>query len=102
MKILYIGDIMGKPGRQTVQAILPDLIKEKGIDFVVAQGENLSHGKGLTPAHAQNMLEAGVNFLSAGDWTLHRPEIYPWFEDPARPAGRPANYPDGTPGLPYK
>jgi calcineurin-like phosphoesterase len=48
------------------------------------------------------MLAAGINFFSAGDWTLHRPEIYPWLEDPAKPAIRPANYPAGTPGRGYK
>jgi calcineurin-like phosphoesterase len=102
MKLLYIGDIMGRPGRQTVRDILPDLIKDRGIDVVIAQGENLSHGKGVTPEHAQGMLEAGVNFLTAGDWTLHRPEFHPWLTDPARPAIRPANYPAGTPGLGHK
>lgn len=102
MKILYLGDIMGRPGRDTVKRLLPDIIREKGVDFVIAQGENLSHGKGLTLAHAQDMLNAGVNFFTAGDWTLHREEIYPWLEDPHKPAIRPANYPDGTPGRGYK
>ncbi len=102
MKLLYIGDIMGRPGRQTVQKVLPELIREKGIDFVIAQGENLSSGKGLQLKAAQDMLSAGVNFFTAGDWTLHREEIYPWLEDPAKPAIRPANYPSGTPGRGYK
>jgi len=102
MKILYIGDIMGRPGRQTIQKVLPDLIREKGIDFVVAQGENLSSGKGLQIKTAEEMLAAGIDFFTAGDWTLHREEIYPWLEDPARPAIRPANYPEGTPGRGYK
>ncbi len=102
MKLLYIGDIMGRPGRQTVQKILPSLIQEKGIDFVIAQGENLSSGKGLQIKAAETMLAAGVNFFTAGDWTLHREEIYPWLEDPAKPAIRPANYPEGTPGRGYK
>lgn len=102
MKLLYIGDIMGRPGRQTVQQVLPELIREKGIDFVVAQGENLSSGKGLQIKAAEEMMAAGVNFFTAGDWTLHREEIYPWLEDPARPVIRPANYPAGTPGRGYK
>src|SRR4030081_2536928 len=98
MKLLYIGDIMGRPGRQTVQKILPGLIREKGIDFVVAQGENLSSGKGMQVKAAEEMMEAGIDFFSGGDWTLHRDEIYPWLEDPSKPAIRPANYPAGTPG----
>ncbi|GAC1373246.1 MAG: TIGR00282 family metallophosphoesterase [Candidatus Saccharimonadales bacterium] len=102
MKILYIGDVMGRPGRQTLKKILPELIKEKGIDFVVAQGENLSSGKGLRIKAAEDMLAAGVDFFSAGDWTLHREEIYPWLEDPAKPAIRPANLPAGTPGKGHK
>jgi len=102
MKLLYIGDVMGRPGRQTVQAVLPALIREKGIDFVVAQGENLSAGKGLQIKAVEEMLSAGVNFFTAGDWTLHREEIYPWLEDPSKPVIRPANYPAGTPGRGYK
>jgi 2',3'-cyclic-nucleotide 2'-phosphodiesterase len=102
MKILYIGDIMGRPGRQTVQKVLPGLIAEHGIDFVVAQGENLSSGKGMQVKSAEAMLAAGVNFFTAGDWTLHREEIYPWLDDPNKPAIRPANYPEGTPGRGYK
>ena len=102
MKILYIGDIMGRPGRQTVQKVLPDLIKEHGIDFVIAQGENLSSGKGLQIKAVEDMMRAGVDFFTGGDWTLHREEIYPWLADPSRPVIRPANYPAGTPGLGHK
>lgn len=102
MKILYLGDIMGRPGRQTVKKLLPDLIREKGIDFVVAQGENLSSGKGLQIKAVEDLLATGINFFTAGDWTLHREEIYPWLEDPTKPVIRPANYPEGTPGRGYK
>jgi len=102
MKLLYIGDIMGRPGRQTVKKILPALIQEHGIDFVVAQGENLSAGKGLQVKAVEDMLESGINFFTGGDWTLHREEIYPWLEDPKKPVIRPANYPEGTPGRGYK
>lgn len=102
MNLLYIGDIMGRPGRQTVKKILPALIAEKGVDFVIAQGENLSAGRGLQIKAAEDMLATGVNFFTGGDWTLHRAEIYPWLDDPARPVIRPANYPEGTPGRGYK
>jgi metallophosphoesterase (TIGR00282 family) len=50
----------------------------------------------------EDMLAAGVNFFTGGDWTLHRDEIYPWLDDPAKPVIRPANYPEGTPGRGYK
>jgi metallophosphoesterase (TIGR00282 family) len=102
MKILYIGDIMGKPGRQVVKQLLPGLIADRGIDFVIAQGENMSSGKGMQIKSAQELLDVGVDFFTAGDWTLHREEIYPWLEDPAKPAIRPANLPAGTPGRGYK
>lgn len=102
MKILYLGDIMGRPGRHTVKQVLPELRTEHGIDFVVAQGENLSNGKGMQIKAAEEMMAAGVDFFTAGDWTLHREEIIPWLEDPAKPAIRPANYPEGTPGRGYK
>jgi 2',3'-cyclic-nucleotide 2'-phosphodiesterase len=102
MKLLYLGDIMGRPGRKTVKHFLSDLIAEHGIDFVVAQGENLSSGKGMQIKAVEDMLASGVNFLTAGDWTLHREDIYPWLDDPSKPVIRPANYPEGTPGRGYK
>lgn len=102
MQILYIGDIMGKAGRKVVQQILPDLKRTRGIDFVIAQGENLSHGKGMQISHAQEMLEAGVDFFTGGNWTLHREEITPWVDDPKKPIIRPANYKAGTPGRGWK
>src|SRR5262245_52649958 len=102
MNLLYIGDIMGRPGRKTVKAILPDLIRERQIDFVVAQGENLSSGKGVQIKAMQDMQEAGVDFFTGGNWTTKREEIYPLLEDPGAPIIRPANYPPGTPGKRYK
>jgi metallophosphoesterase (TIGR00282 family) len=102
MKILYIGDIMGKAGRQVIQKVLPEIKREHGVDFVIAQGENLSHGKGMQISHTEAMMAAGVDFFTAGNWTLHRPEIIPWLEDPAKPVIRPANYKAGTPGRGWK
>jgi len=102
MKLLYLGDIMGRPGRNTVKHFLPGLISDYGIDFVAAQGENLSAGKGLQVKTVGDMLASGIDFFTGGDWTLHRPEIYPWLNDPQKPVVRPANYPEGTPGRQYK
>ena len=102
MKILYVGDIMGRPGRKTVKKFLPDLIKERGIDFVIAQGENLSNGKGMQLSAINEMQEAGVDFFTGGNWTTKREEVYPMLEDPKGPAVRPANYPPETPGQRYK
>jgi 2',3'-cyclic-nucleotide 2'-phosphodiesterase len=102
MKILYLGDIMGKPGRQLVKDWLPELRREHNIDFVIAQGENLSHGKGMQVAQVQDLLTVGVDFFTGGDWTLHRPEIHEWLEDATKPVVRPANYKAGTPGRGWK
>jgi len=102
MKILYTGDIMGKAGRQTITTLLPEIKREHSIDLVISQGENLSHGKGMQLAHAEAMMAAGVDFFTGGNWTLHRPEIVPWVEDPNRPVIRPANYKSGTPGRGWK
>lgn len=102
MKLLYLGDIMGRPGRSTVKKILPGLIKDRSIDFVVAQGENLSNGKGMQLKAVQEMQEAGVNFFTGGNWTTKQAEIYPLLDDPAAPVVRPANLPADTPGRRYK
>lgn len=102
MNILYLGDIMGKPGRQLVKDWLPELRREHDADFVVAQGENLSHGKGMQLSHVEDMKAAGVDFFTGGNWTLHRPEIVPWLEDATKPVVRPANYKAGTPGRGWK
>ena len=102
MKILYVGDIMGRPGRKTVKQFLPALIKEHGIDFVVAQGENLSNGKGMQLSAIKEMQEAGVDFFTGGNWTTKREEVYPILDDPSGPVVRPANYPLDTPGKRYK
>lgn len=102
MKLLYVGDIMGRPGRQTIKHFLPEVIREHGVDFVVAQGENLSNGKGMQLSSVKDMQAAGVDFFTGGNWTTKREEIYPMLEDPSAPVVRPANLPEGTPGRRYK
>jgi 2',3'-cyclic-nucleotide 2'-phosphodiesterase len=97
MNILYVGDITGKLGRQTTAAILPDLIKKHKIDFVIAQGENVSHGKGLQTNHAAELKTTGINFFSGGNHSLMRPEYIQSAED----AIRPANLLGDTPGRGY-
>jgi 2',3'-cyclic-nucleotide 2'-phosphodiesterase len=101
MKLLYIGDIMGRPGRQTVQKVLPELIKDRGIDFVVAQGENLSDGKGMQAKAIEDMKAAGVDAFTGGNWTARREETHPMLEDPSVPIVGPANMTD-MPGPGWK
>ena len=102
MKILYIGDIMGGLGVQTVADILPALRTERSIDLVIAQSENVTQGKGITPEDFQQLRDLGVDFCSGGNWSLKRDAIVPFLDDPESPIIRPANYPEGTPGLGFK
>ena len=102
MNILYVGDVMGEMGLQVVEKILPPLRREKQIDLVVAQAENVSEGRGITPTDFKRLRAAGVDFCSGGNWSLHHESMLPQLNDPAQPIIRPANYPDGTPGKGYK
>jgi metallophosphoesterase (TIGR00282 family) len=100
MNILYIGDIMGEPGVRTVEKVLPGL--RRHADLVIAQAENVSEGKGVTPEDFKRLRNIGVDFFTGGNWSLHKEDIVPAMSDPAQPIIRPANYPDDTPGLGYK
>jgi len=102
MRILYLGDIMGRVGRDVVKELLPGIRAESRIDFVVAQGENLSAGKGMKVKHMRDMQAAGVDFFTGGNHTWADPDIYPLLEDAKEPVIGPANYPDETPGKGYK
>ena len=102
MNILYIGDIMGEPGMNVVQRVLPELKKTHGIDLVIAQAENVTHGKGLSKADYARLLNLGIDFCTGGNWTLHHPDIQDYLGDPQQPVIRPANYPAGTPGRGWK
>jgi metallophosphoesterase (TIGR00282 family) len=102
MNILYVGDVMGEPGIAVVERVLPELRKQKAIDLVIAQGENTSDGKGLRIADFERLQRAGVDFCTGGNHTFFRDEILDYLNDPDKPVIRPANYPQGTPGLGYK
>lgn len=102
MRILYIGDVMGELGLEVVERVVPNLKREQHISFVVAQAENVSEGRGITPEDFNRLKKAGVDFCTGGNWTLWRPEIIPQLSDPAQPIIRPLNYPEGTPGLGWK
>lgn len=102
MRILYVGDVMGEPGVEVLEKVLPDLKKQKHIDLVIAQAENVTDGKGINQADFQRIRQAGVDFCTGGNWSLFREDILPALNDPTQPIIRPANYPAGTPGLGYK
>lgn len=101
MNILYIGDVMGEMGMAAVERVLPGLRKARGIDFVLAQVENVTEVRGITPEDFARLQKAGVDFGTGGNWTLANEAIYPMLGDAEAPIVRPANYPD-APGLPYK
>lgn len=102
MRILYVGDIMAETGIATVELILPGLVSEFAVDVVIAQAENVTDGRGISPTDMQRLQQAGVHGFSGGNWSLHRPEIFDALNDPDMPIVRPANYPAGTPGQTYK
>lgn len=93
MRILMIGDVIGKPGRRAVQSIVPSLRQEHGIDLVIANGENTAGGFGLTMDTAYELLENGVDVLTSGNHIWDQKEIIPYLEE-GLPLVRPANYPD--------
>ena len=97
MRTLIIGDIVGRTGRNAVFEHLPGLIDRLSLDFVIANGENATHGFGLSPEHATALLEAGVDCIILGNHSFDRKEIIPMMESDDRIL-RPLNYPAGTPG----
>jgi metallophosphoesterase (TIGR00282 family) len=102
MNILYVGDVMAEMGLRTVEQVLPELRRQKGIDLVIAQAENVSDGRGITPADFKRLQKSGVDFCSGGNWSLHHKSIRAAMNDPMQPIIRPANYLEGAPGLGHK
>ncbi len=97
IRILFLGDIVGEPGRKAVIARLPEIKREQDVDFVIANGENAAGGKGITPRIAIDLLRAGVAVITTGDHVWDQKEITDYLPTEPRVL-RPLNYPDGTPG----
>ena len=95
--ILFIGDVVGEPGRTAVKHMLPEFKREHGADFIIVNGENAAAGRGITPRLAQELLHAGVDVITTGDHVWDQAELAPWLESEPRVL-RPVNYPQGTPG----
>jgi metallophosphoesterase (TIGR00282 family) len=96
-RVLMVGDIIGKPGRLALEAILPGLREERKIDFATANGENLAGGMGLTASTADAILGAGVDVITSGNHIWDKREIYDYLDRSERVL-RPLNY--GTDGVP--
>ena len=97
MKILFLGDIIGKPGRDAVAAELPGLKARLAPDLTIANGENAAHGFGLTRAIAEEFFAMGIDVISSGNHWADQKEILTYIDNEDRIL-RPRNYPKGTPG----
>ena len=97
MRALLIGDIMGKPGRRALEAVLPRLREEEGLDLVIANGENAAGGYGLTAETADAILAAGADVITSGNHVWDQREVISLMEG-EMPILRPANYPASVPG----
>jgi len=97
MNVLCIGDIVGKPGREAVETLLPVLIEEHDIEFVVANVENAAGGSGIIPRLAESLLSCGCDVLTTGDHVWDKKEILEFLDDEKRIL-RPCNFPEETPG----
>ncbi|MHB8154917.1 MAG: TIGR00282 family metallophosphoesterase [Candidatus Omnitrophota bacterium] len=97
MKILFIGDIVGSPGREAIKALVVPLKQELGIDFVIANAENASGGSGITSKVAAELFASGVDVLTSGDHIWKKPEIFELINQEERIL-RPLNFPSGAPG----
>lgn len=102
LKILFIGDIVAGIGRRAVKLLLPRLREELKIDFVVANGENMTTGHGFTYDAMKELLGAGVDFFTSGNHVWKKKEFLGELSKPETPVVRPANYPHSSPGTGYK
>lgn len=100
MRILLVGDVIGRPGRRAIRNLMPGLRRDLEIDLVVANAENAAGGKGLTPETAGELFQSGVDILTSGNHIWAQKEIIPSLEA-ASPILRPLNYPPGVPGHGY-
>jgi len=102
MKILFIGDIVSKLGRQTVGKVLPDLRKDANISMVLANAENIAHGKGVTKATLEEVQVYGVDYFTSGNHVFWRKGTSDLLEGNDASLIRPANYPSDIPGQGFK
>ena len=97
MNLLFIGDIVGQPGRRAVKELLPKLRERHALDFVIANGENSAGGSGITPKTAEEIFSAGVDVITSGDHLWDQKEVMELLANEKRFL-RPLNYPATTPG----
>jgi metallophosphoesterase (TIGR00282 family) len=101
MKILVIGDIVGRPGRQIIHELLHGMRRQYTLDLVIANGENAAGGFGLTLKTTRELLRNGVDIITSGNHIWAQKDIIPHLDDEEIPVIRPLNYPKGAPGRGY-
>jgi len=101
MNLLFIGDIVSRPGRTTVRALLPSLREEYSVDFVIANAENLSGGRGVTVETLDEMMQAGVDYFTSGDHIFWNEGFEDILNDEGMRILRPANMPEDVAGRGY-
>jgi metallophosphoesterase (TIGR00282 family) len=97
VKVLFIGDIFGEPGRRALARAVPRLVAQRQIDIVIGNGENAAGGFGITPELAEELFDLGLAVITTGNHAWDKREILDYFPREPRLL-RPANYPDGVPG----
>src|SRR5690625_5028538 len=97
MRILFIGDVVGSLGREQIETYLPKLKQKYQPQLTIVNGENAAAGKGITEKIYKQLLSCGADFLTMGNHTFDKKEIFDFIDD-ADKMIRPANYPEGTPG----
>lgn len=100
MRILFVGDVVGRPGRRAVKRWVPEIRADEQVDLVIANAENSAGGLGATPSSLKEMRDAGVDAFTMGNHTWRKKDVIPELES-SKDIVRPANYPDGVPGRGY-
>jgi 2',3'-cyclic-nucleotide 2'-phosphodiesterase len=98
MRLLFLGDVVGRPGRRALASMLPGLRRDAEIDFVIANGENASNGKGINPRAAEELRDAGVDVLTSGNHIWQSRDIIPYLRENQRLL-RPLNFAPDVPGV---
>jgi len=97
VRVLFVGDVVGRPGRDAVEALLPGLRERLAVDICVVNGENIANGVGITPRLAERLLASGADALTLGNHAWRRDEIGPYLSS-STAVVRPANFQSGAPG----
>lgn len=101
MKILFIGDIVGRPGRKAVKELLPSLKEKYQPDLIIANGENVCHGRGISEDTLKELTNMGIQFFTSGNHIYAHKKVVSKLDDKSFPIIRPANFPPGNPGRGY-